>query len=102
MNLPDEIEVTVKIPTQELLEVLNVPNDRGTSHEYRIDVARRYAEWHLGDPNWANRFLDVYRFPHRTQRELDKEMRDATSTDPDDAADRGDGVSTENFGNPSP
>ena len=38
---------------------LALPED----HEARISVARRVAQWHLGDPEWADAILSAYFAP---------------------------------------
>lgn len=44
------------------------------SHEEALRVARRYAEWHLGDASWANLIVGAYNNSEAVNAELDLEM----------------------------
>lgn len=38
-----------------------------------LRAARRYAEWNLGDPSWANSILWAYQNPEETIRMIEEE-----------------------------
>jgi hypothetical protein len=38
-----------------------------------LAAARRYAQWHIGDPNWADSILAAYVDPEGTIADLDRE-----------------------------
>lgn len=41
-----------------------------------LRVARQYAMWYLGDPNWADAIIDAYLNPERVREILLAEMGD--------------------------
>lgn len=76
LQLPDEIELTIKVPTDKIVEIIEKYDGEQAlpSEEYRMTVARRWARFHLGNSDWADQILNAYRHPGQVQRELDKEM----------------------------
>lgn len=47
--------------------------DPETSRERR-DVAREFAQWHLGDPAWADQILAAFANPAATAARLHREQ----------------------------
>jgi len=39
-----------------------------------LDAAKRFVEYHIGDPSWATHILNAYFYPEETNHELDAEM----------------------------
>lgn len=40
------------------------------SHEAGLSAARAVAQWHIGDPSWANLLIDAYLNPTRALEQL--------------------------------
>ena len=40
-----------------------------------IAAARRFARWHLGDPNWADQIIRAYTNPSEANAMLDEEQK---------------------------
>lgn len=41
-------------------------------HDHRLAVARRWAQWYLGDPSWADDLLEAYLDPEAATEALDR------------------------------
>lgn len=44
-----------------------------TNNERGLRVARRYAQWHIGDSTWADAIIDAYLNPDRAEQELNED-----------------------------
>ena len=57
--------------------VLATAKDKGlyaeATAERRLEVARRWASFHLGDSSWADEILQVFADPDKAAEELDIE-----------------------------
>lgn len=43
-------------------------------HKRRMVVARRFAQWYIGDPSWAGAIISAYLDPEPTREHLVREM----------------------------
>lgn len=41
------------------------------AHHEGLQAARAYAQWHIGDPDWADSIVDAYLHPKQALEQLD-------------------------------